>query len=371
MPDGRTINNIQRFKPGMLPPEGRLTSPVGTYYNNPSTAADGFLGAQDGPFNTAPMTFSDFTPGSITPPQLPGVDLSGVPRPYQNIAGAVTRSLARDTMFNQSGTPISNPGIVNPIAYDANGIKYEWNSATGKYERPSAGAFTPSSAEPNPLVGGQDLGASPPTVSVDMLRSIFPGRTQAEINQIMSSMGYVPHIRNGQVTSFLRTQAANNANQPGGQSMVDERGRPQWLSASEAGSLAPGETVDTQNAVFRGGTPTTQDVGSTPAGTSQYSVTVKQNLDKKLEKEGAYVWKKYTKKDENGNWVAYYVKELRKVYGGHAQAVQEMDRAAREKAAAEADAASRAKTTAENLKAAPEDNNALFTQLVNLRVNYG
>lgn len=352
--------NISRFKPGMLPPEGRLSSPVGTLYSNPSTAADGVFGAGDGYFNISQNTFSDFAPGQIDfTPQVPGFEqLANIPAPYQNVARSTLEQKYQDSYFDANGKPIEG-GLTNPVVYDVHGRKLEYDTATKKYERPSTDVFAaPTTTSSNSLVGN-DIGANPDFLGMDTLRQIFPGRTAGEVNQIMSSMGYVPHMTNGQVVSYLRTQKANNPQAALGQ-QVQGSNKPEWLSPSEAASLAPGQTVDTKNAVFRGGTPTSADIGDTPAGTSQYAVTIKQNLDKKLEKEGAYVWKKYTKKDAQGNWVGYYVKELRKVYNKNSY----KQRAAR----AEQDTSAYERNVSAAQAQAPGQE---FNQLVTLRVNYG
>lgn len=317
----------------------RLTTPIGTYLNNPSTAASGFLGGAQ-PSNI-PQIGAEIGQQSYGPPKM------------GNTFGDWLKDIF--TPDPNQGRNVQGGWVDQERAIGRN-VQGGWTTQTPIAQTPTPAFVSPtpnvpSVSSPNNLVG-MDLSTYPQQISSETIKTMFPGKNQAEIVSLMASLGYTMNqgaTRPGQSQLFVKTgQAATNV--PG---VNAPNVKPDWVNPS---SLAPGQRVElSSGGALVGGTPTTEDQGTTPKGTVQYAYTVAQNLNKKLEAEGAYKWTSRTIRDQDGNWVRVYKKELRKVYSKQHDRKQQ----------------ARAEDRANAQVAGNTDTSANFNQLVNLRVTYG
>lgn len=321
----------------LIPPAGRLTTPLGTYlptgtpqlgglFNNPASAAAGFLGG------TQPTNLP--SPSNLLP-QIP-------------------------TLVQQNGPKVVDPSFLSETMdwiKQKFGIRYEYDDAKGKFvpftENQPTSVFqqgvTTLSSRANYLMNfdpEKDINA----ISDQTLRALLPGRTFDEIKTLMEAKGYVytPGSHGHPGVFMLSGEAAGSNTLKTASGAVtgplDDRNRPEWVDPT---TLAAGERVQVSGGTtYVGGTPTA-------TGESQYAVTVAQNLNKKLEEKGAYKWVSKTVKDKQGNWVKVYSKQLRAPYTKRGQKL--IDAKGEEQPQAQA----------------PVQQTQDFNQLVTLRVSYG
>lgn len=372
-------NDLKIPTPGTLPQVGRLTNPVGTFLSNPSTAADGmFGGAQPSNIPTTIGATQSFNPYANRFAMRPGTIGAGVAGAGNQFATwlknlfspqqttNVTKGAPTVLYAAPGGAPIQGhihesiwdgktETAVYDSAYDQQGNKWNYDTASGKWVRESTSAFAPSktprvntSFYTNDFVG-RDFSQQQQVLGFELARQLFPGRSFDEIKQLMASKGYVFETatkgRRESAGSFVFTGEKGAA--PGGGGSAP--------SAYEQGGL--NNPIKTEGGDYlRMGTPTAE-------GNAQMSLTVSQNLDKKFEEKGGYKWVSKVYQNENGDWIKVNYKAPRKVYGKRAQRLRE----AREEA------------QGGNPNARPGDykereqarTNEGFHQLVTLRANYG
>jgi hypothetical protein len=334
-------NSSNLYNPTVYP---RLTTPTGTFLNNPSTAAAGQLGGPQvtnipqisqgqsgrGSGSLLAAGFSDWLKNIFTPKYAKQPEFYN--ELHQPIAYKQTET------FNGKSTT-----TYNPVAYDASGNRFTYDEGKQQYVRDETKAFstpTPSTAQANNLVG-KNIETSPQAIGTNAVSSIFPGKSFEQVKAIMEAKGYALQASGGHGPSVwvLQGESASSSQQ------ASLTGR-----ASEIGpNLGRGEFAkDIYGNGVVGGIPTTKDIGNTPAGTAQYALTV-GSVNKKLDELGAYKWTSYTTKDENGNWVRVYQKQLRGAYTGNGGAED-----------------------AANKKKKPNRiDNQNYNNLVTLRANYG
>lgn len=371
MPKG-TIPSI-KVKPGMLPSDGRLTTPVGTFlptpnamFSNPSAATDGWLGGTQ-PSNIpqiGPSTSPQTSQASIGPQQPGFLDwLKGVFAPKA------------PQMYNEMGLPVEYEQhsiwdgketiTYNPIAYDQSGNRYTYDTTQGKYLRDETSAFSQSQSPrvntsyyTNDLVG-KSFESSPQTMSIETLRAVLPGYSFEQVSELMRAKGYefqaATKGRRETAGMFVLTGTPGSSEQLKTTTgaligPTDARGRPQWVDPT---SLERGERVQVSSGTtYVGGADYTNPAGET---VSQYAVTVAQNINKKLEEKGAYKWVSKTVQDAEGNWVKVYSKQLRAPYTKRGRKQRDL-----------ADDGNGSQQPA-----AQDSTGVNMNQLVTLRVNYG
>lgn len=257
---------------------GRITMPKGTYFSNPSTAADGVLGGGGAllpptpQINPEPVLQPNFFQSLVGyNPNRPPVQTTRYPVAESigySVMDAVLKAVgARQlSMRNISGSPDDRmernrySGIVKEI------------KKTEQYG--------------NPLVGE----AYPSVIRQDTMRMITPGISWDKQNALLQSKGYewVPYnggfwVQTGKPVGQspdMLTQMAQDA-----------RGRPAVNPFELGATLEPGE-----RAVVSGGYGV---VGGTPTSTgeAQYAVTMPGQGDR---------WKFKVQRDSDGNWARIY-----------------------------------------------------------------
>jgi hypothetical protein len=331
------------------PQLGRITTPKGTFFSNPSTAASGSLGGI-----------------GVVP---------GVPNMWAGTTPGYNAQLSPNTNAQNSTNPFADPYRLdhNPFggyAHQYGAVAPGTNQIADKYGQGAANyvqAFrdaqdqflnifkkqTPDnvlgkptlSSPSNSLVGNGTLSA-PNQMTLKQVQSVFGSMSVADIQKTMEQKGYQRTYIMGVGEVFVRSGESAPLSQQAGVPL-DSRGRPEYVDGA---SLAQGERVTNANGFsYVGGTPYTNPAGET---VGQYAVTVPGVKD---DPKGMYKWTSTTKKDSNGNWVKVYKQQLRKVYskGGREQ------QAARQESAVNSGAVS---------QEAVQQN---YSQLVNLRADYG
>lgn len=348
-------NPVPAIPPGqstLIPPAGRLTAPIGTYlpntqvpqvgnlFNNPATAAAGFLGGTQ-PTNLP--HFPNVNPGQLFP-QIPGLQNTNQPSTGQVTPPAVTYDWKGNRfVFNQEQGKYTMEGNIYAPDESPTSIFNQGQTTTALSRR----AEYLMNFDPEKEVGN---------VSDQTLRALLPGRSFDEIKTLMESKGYTysPGSHGHPGVYILTGGAADSQTLRTTSGAVtgpmDARNRPEWVDPT---TLAPGERVQVSSgASYVGGTPTA-------SGQSQYAITVAQNINKKLEEKGAYKWVSKTVKDKEGNWVKVYSKQLRAAYTRHGQ--KNID-AKGEEQRAQGQGSAPVQPAYQ-----PQD----FNQLVTLRVSYG
>lgn len=334
-----------RINQGTLPVPGRLTMPQGTFlseappFDNPGTSAFGSLGGSAGMNVPSYGQIGNFPPGG-TPSPLQQYNqpnflsnfLQSIDQQMRNTPNAL--EMAQNFDFKIAEQRYGSAIAKNLQAYAdiVRGVSETKTSPTG--------AFTPPKNSSNPLVG-EDVGSSPNYITDRTIASIFGGGNAEQISESMRAKGYQRVYQAGVGGVWVKIQ--NNPNAPDFTGGVNERGRPNFVDPT---SLEYGERVTAASGLtFVGGLPYTNPAGET---VSQYAVTIPGGVS-----DEHFKWKSTVKKDEQGNWVNVYSRELRKVYTrSHWKRKQ-----AREEAAA---------------ASKPQGNNyAEINQLVNLRADYG
>lgn len=293
----------------LSPQYGRLTAPRGTFLSNPSTAADGALGGGQGMNPSFPTPLGQQTNyGSVAPGYLDQVKNKNlwdiVSTPFQQAGNALNNldTALRGVRLWQPVAPqqFGPLASVTQLGVDLMGIS---NQMTGnqQFASPySAPVEQPVSATQKPYAGNNAQITFPNQIPNAQAQLGMPGLSQEQINEAMTQRGYIKSYQSGVGEVWVRTgnsapldQLAQNANK-------------QYQAMTNPAGLAPGETVVTDNAVYRGGTPTA-------TGEGQYSVTYK-NTNAANDKHGKYKWVSDVRKDANGNWVRVNRQVLRKVY---------------------------------------------------------
>lgn len=297
-----------RVTTGTVPPMGRLTMPKGTFLSNPSTAAVGSLGGPQGmnpALGQTPDYLNTNTWGqSINPLGTEDARGNAPANPFQGIV---------DWFASQKGTNRSVLDVLlggttkAPISYGQNTILPSQGFGVFQSSDKPVNAFAPPKSKTNTLVG-QDIGSSPEFLSQHQLGQLFPGIDRSKLEAVMGSRGYVRQYQMGVGEIWVKTGEGT-----GGESFasatsggLDARGRPEFVDPT---LLEPGERVTSQSGLtFVGGTDYTDPSGNT---VSQYSITLPGGAN---DTKGRYKWSSTIRKDEQGNWVRIYRKELRKVY---------------------------------------------------------
>jgi hypothetical protein len=298
-----------RINAGTAPKLGRLTMPQGSYLttqprprSNPSTAADGQLGAGGGTLPATPI------PIGGTPSPLQTYQPTPAWQPQELWQGAV------NAIFGQQTNPQGGQGD----------FLKEWFTGSGRFEGTgdpfAKEVFAPRVAGKdvlqtprNSLVGAADIGAQPLSVAQDQIRSMFPGLTPQQVQQTMQQMGYSYQPFQGGGGTWVRTGTNNTAGaaptslsatllNQGGKSggPADPRGRPEWVDPTQ---LARGERVTTSDGVsYVGGTPTAE-------GNAQFARTFPGGVD-----DERFKWASNVKQLEDGTWVKTYKRVQRAQY---------------------------------------------------------
>lgn len=288
-----------RVTTGTVPPMGRLTMPKGTFLSNPSTAGVGSLGGPQGmnpALGQTPDYLNTNTWGqSINPLGTEDARGNAPANPFQGIVDWFKGFTAL--------TPEGAGKLMQPNAARA----YQNLFALTQPNDTPTNAFTPPKSKTNTLVG-QDIGSSPEFLSQHQIGQLFPGIDRSKLEAVMGSKGYVRQYQMGVGEIWVKTGEGT-----GGESFasatsggLDARGRPEFVDPT---LLEPGERVTSQSGLtFVGGTDYTDPSGNT---VSQYSITLPGGAN---DTKGRYKWSSTIRKDEQGNWVRIYRKELRKVY---------------------------------------------------------
>lgn len=348
-----------RINAGTAPKLGRLTMPQGTYLgeqprprSNPSTAADGPLGAGGGTLPATPTPVGGNPFLQTQQGQQMWEQATNQQSFWQGLVNAV---------FGQQTNPQGGQGD----------FLKEWFTGSGRFEGTgdplAKEVFAPRvrgndvlQTPRNSLVGAADIGAQPPAVTNDQVRSMFPGLTPQQVQQTMQQMGYMFQPFQGGGGSWVRTGETGGAapgslsatllgSQPGGKSgPADPRGRPEWVDPTQ---LARGERVTTQGGFsFVGGTPTAE-------GNAQYAVTIPGGVS-----DERYKWASNTRQLEDGSWVKTYKRVQRAQYTRNFRKKQQQR--AEEAAATQGAQA----PVPQSVSVEPPIG---FNQLVNLSADYG
>lgn len=332
-----------KIKQGMSPQAGRITMPKGTFLSNPSTAADGQLGAGGGTL-----------PGV---PQIPlgGSMWNGVTPGYN--AQLTPNTLQTNTQSNVAGyNPFSQYAYQPPPGVPRQYQKYV--DAIQRSQNPvkpvTTTAFAPnSSTSPGNSLVGSDVSAMPNTMNLTNLRSIVGNLPFEQMQEIMRMKGYewVAQPGGGFFMKGAESADANTLSKSQSallNSPLDERGRPIVSPFALGAVLERGERAVVSGGYgVTGGAEFTDAAGKTVA---QYAVTMPGQGDR---------WKYKIQKDNDGNWVRIYYKTFSKAKSRRGQRLRAQRR---ERKFAE----EQAKGTQDYPQSGQD-----FEQLVNLRADYG
>jgi hypothetical protein len=307
--------------------------PQGTFLSNPATAADGVLGGGSGTLPGQPTGFQGnlgYAPVSQPTPwwQSPWNEAFDkyINQPLKDIQLWKPFKYPQPfDILNQLPTGMEQQS--KPNKYVSPFVQKNQQQATAQYASMPNLAGNPGSI---PIAIANQAGAA-------------DGMTPQQVAQQMQAAGYVQKWVEDVGQVWVPGSGMAQAN---GGSMTAGGGtqRPEYVDGA---SLAPGESVvDANGNRFVGGTPTA-------TGESQYAINY-ANPNAARDTKGKYKWVSDVRKDSNGNWVRINRQVLRKVYT-RSHMKQAAQRRADERAAA----------------AAPTQNEANYSQLVNLRANYG
>ena len=341
-----------RINAGAIPKVGRLTMPKGTFlpedppFSNPATSAIGSIAGASG-MNPPPGMVSPF--GGTVPQYGYQSPEQGQPNFLGNLLSSINQQMKQSPNMLEMANQFSRvdaektygAGLANVLQGYTDIVK-----GLGNAKSDPTGAFTPPKNATNSLVGA-NLAQVPNFVSEKQLMGIYGQSNSEVVAQTMNAKGYVRSYQPGVGAVWIKA----GEGQPGAPNFssatsgsVDERGRPEFVDPT---ALEYGERVTAQSGLtFVGGIPYTNPAGET---VSQYAMTIPGG-----QSDEHFKWKSTIKKDDSGNWVNVYSRELRAVYTrSHWKR-----KAAREEQA--------------QMNAKPKGlNNAEVNQLVNLRASYG
>lgn len=328
--------------------------PKGTFlpsnpFSNPSTSAYGTLGGAEGMNPASGVPLGGTIPGSdvpmfgaVSPGQGTPNFLGDFLQQIDNAMRAQPNAFELVNKFNKTEAEKRyGSGVAGALQAYTDIVK-----GLSEAQTQPTGAFTPPKNASNALVGS-NLAQVPAFISERQLTSVFGQTNSEQVANTMRQKGYIRQYQPGIGAVWVK----GTGESPGAPNFssatsggVDERGRPEFVDPT---ALAYGERVTAQSGLtFVGGIPYTNPAGETVA---QYAMTIPGG-----QSDEHFKWKSTVKKDDDGNWVNVYSRELRAVYTRSHY---------KRKQAREEEAANNAKPKGVNT--------AEVNQLVNLRASYG